>query len=122
MKKSEGFYVVSIFLAINRIDTYIKGVDKNGFAENLLIQDGVYRQLEIIGEASSKLSQKTRAMIGDLPWKDIVALRNKLIHEYFGVDVETVWMIVSEDLPPLKASLESYLSTEPELQKFLKIK
>ena len=122
MKKSESFYVVSIFLALNRIQIYTKGVTAKKFKKNLLLQDGVYRQLEIVGEAASKLNRITRKKIGELPWNDIVALRNRFIHEYFGVDIETVWVILSEDLPPLRAAIESYLDSEPGLQKFLKIK
>jgi uncharacterized protein with HEPN domain len=72
-----------------------------------LIQDGVIRQLEIIGEASKRLSAEIKEKYLEIPWKDITGMRDKLIHDYFGVDLDAVWDTVEKDIPVLKNKLES---------------
>jgi len=67
------------------------------------------RELEIIGEAASKISAETRSQNTSIPWQDISGMRNRLIHAYFDVDLDTVWSTVSRDLPTLKAELEKIL-------------
>lgn len=74
-----------------------------------MIQDGVIRQLEIIGEATRQISPKTREDHGHIPWKDMAGMRDKLIHDYFGVDVEQVWFTVQNDIPFLQAETEIVL-------------
>jgi uncharacterized protein with HEPN domain len=68
----------------------------------------VVRELEIIGEASKNLSAEFKKSLPAIPWKDVAGMRDKLIHEYFGVDLETVWQTVKEDIPLLKKVLKNY--------------
>lgn len=82
-----------------------EGIDREGFLENSLIQDGVVRQLEIIGEAAKKLSQEFRNKYPQNPWKDMAGMRDKLIHGYFGVDLDAVWDTVKNDIPNLKEEM-----------------
>jgi uncharacterized protein with HEPN domain len=69
----------------------------------------VIRQLEIIGEATKRLSQAARADSDSIPWQDIAGMRDKLIHDYFGVDLEAVWLTARDDVPVLKAVVRSVL-------------
>lgn len=76
-----------------------------------LIQDGVIRQIEIIGEAAKRVSEKTRSENVQIPWQDISGMRNKLIHDYFGVDIEKVWLTVRKDIPLLKKQINRILES-----------
>jgi len=67
-----------------------------------LLQDGTIRQIEIIGEAVRHISKDIRKTYLEIPWQDVAGMRDKLIHDYFGVDIEKVWLTAREDLPVLK--------------------
>lgn len=84
----------------------MSGVEYEDFLGNKLKQDGIIRELEIIGEASKQLSLEFKEKYPDIPWKDIAGMRDKLIHEYFGVDLNAVWETVEDDLPILKSALQ----------------
>lgn len=75
--------------------------------EDRQLELSLIRLLEVIGEAANRLAPKMRARYGDVPWADIVSMRNRLIHAYDAVDLDIVWKVVTEDLPPLIRSLES---------------
>jgi len=104
-------YIRHILDALERIAEYIQGVEETEFYRNNLLQDGVIRQLEIIGEATKQISQDTRAENEHIPWKDIAGMRDKLIHEYFGVDVEQVWLTAKQDAPVLRFEIAKILET-----------
>jgi len=71
------------------------------------------KEIEIIGEAASKVSEPTRRQLPEIPWQDIVDMRNRLIHVYFDIDVGVVWDTVSKDLGPLVTALETALKPQP---------
>jgi uncharacterized protein with HEPN domain len=98
-------FVRHILGAIERIESYTAGVSEEEFLRNFLIQDGVMRNLEIIGEASKKISTATKEENKGVPWKKMAGLRDKLIHDYFGVDIISVWTVVETDLKELKQQL-----------------
>ena len=108
----DSVYLKHILDAINVIEEYIKGIDFEEFQEhkNKLIQDGVIRELEIVGEAVKNISADFRNFHGEIPWKDTAGMRDKLIHVYFGVDLEAVWQTVQKDLPKLKVQIENILA------------
>ena len=108
--RDDSIYLKHILDAISRIEKYVNRINRNRFAKHLLIQDGVIRQIEIIGEASKKLSTTFRNKHKHIPWKDIAGMRDKLIHDYFGVDIDAVWSTVEEDLPTLKREVNNILS------------
>jgi uncharacterized protein with HEPN domain len=110
MPRDDRVYLEHIRDAIDRIELYTKGLDEAGFKDNLLIQDGVIRQLGIIGEAVKRLSEPFRKAHPGIPWQDIAGMRDKLIHDYFGTDVATVWLTVQQDIPSLKAEVLKSLS------------
>jgi uncharacterized protein with HEPN domain len=110
MPRDDSVYLQHILDAISKVETYLEGIDRRTFSERSLIQDGVIRQIEFIGEAVRRLSHDLRDQYPKIPWQDIAGMRDKLIHDYFGVDLETVWLTALDDLPVLKAQVARILS------------
>lgn len=109
MEKDDKIYVRHILDSIALIEKYTNGVNETDFFEQTLVQDGVIRQLEIIGEASNHVSKDIKNTYPEIPWADIIGMRNKLIHDYLGVDTEKVWMTIQEDIPYLKEKISEML-------------
>jgi len=106
MTKDPRIYLLHIVGCIDAIAGYIAGLDKDSFLNEELIQDAVQRRLSIIGEAVKNLPPDLRSQYADIPWRRIAGMRDKLIHDYFGVDVDLVWEVSTSLLPPLKGRLE----------------
>lgn len=87
-------YVDDILEAIAHIEQYVSGVDYAAFMKDAKAQDAVIHRLEIIGEAVKKLPNQWRQQYPDLPWSAIAKTRDKLIHDYFGIDIESIWNII----------------------------
>ena len=102
----DNLYLGHILGAIADIERYTQNMDFEKFSRDTLVQDGVMRKLEIIGEASKRLSPELRKTVNKIPWKEICGMRDKLIHDYFGVDLMAVWKTATEDVPSLKIVLE----------------
>ncbi len=100
-----------ILESINYIQTFTKNVDLVDFKKNVEKQDAVVRRLEIIGEASSNVSDKIRRDNPDLPWREMKAMRNFISHEYFGIDYDDVWKTVKSDLPILKKQIKALIKS-----------
>lgn len=94
-RRNEGHFLADIDGAIRRIQAYTAEGER-AFRDNEMIQDAVMRQLGIIGEAVSHLSQETKSQAPEIPWRDIVDARNFLIHAYALVDLDAVWDTVQE--------------------------
>lgn len=109
MKKSDVIYLKHILDSINRIEQYTENVDYDSFMINTMVQDAVIRQLEIIGEATKRLSKDFRETHSLIPWKDIAGMRDKLIHDYLGVDIDAVWETIKKDIPALKNKIKKIL-------------
>ena len=69
--------------------------------------DAVVRNLEVLGEAARQMPEDFVAKHPEVPWRTIAGLRNRIVHDYFGLDLEIIWQIISQDLPPLKAQLDA---------------
>ena len=102
MEKDDTVYLQHVLDAINTVEEYLQGVNEEKFKATRLLQDGTIRQIEVIGEAIRHISKDTRKTYSEIPWQDIAGMRDKLIHDYFGVDIEKVWDPAQEDLPVLK--------------------
>jgi uncharacterized protein with HEPN domain len=102
MEKGDTVYLQHVLDAISTVQEYLLGVNENQFKATRLLQDGVIRQIEIVGEAVRHVSKDIRRTYPEVPWQDIAGMRDKLIHDYFGVDIEKVWDTAQQDLPVLK--------------------
>ena len=109
MARDEFLYLRHVLDAINTIEEYLHGVDEEKFKATRLLQDGTIREIEIIGEAVKNVSKDIRKSYPEVPWQDIAGMRDKLIHGYFGVDIEKVWDSAKEDLPVLKEQVKGIL-------------
>ena len=110
-KRTEEDLLKDILEGARRILLYTKNMDYDAFLEDLKTQDAVIRNLEIIGEASKNLSEEFRKTQTEVPWKSISGMRDKLIHDYFGVNVDIVWGVVTEALSRLVNQISQILST-----------
>jgi uncharacterized protein with HEPN domain len=109
MERDDSVYLHHILDASTRIEEYLGGVNEETFHQVTLVQDGVIRQLEIVGEATKRLSREVRVKYPNVPWQDIAGMRDKLIHDYFGVDLDAVWLTARDDVPVLKAEVTRIL-------------
>lgn len=107
--KDVSIYFKHILESINLIDGYISKASLEKFSKSVGMQDQVLYRLTIIGEAASNIPQEFRDQYPEVRWKGIVATRNLLIHEYFGVNVQEVWDIANKDLSVLKGQVEKML-------------
>lgn len=98
-------YKQHILDAVAKIEQYVAGVSHENFLGNTMLQDAVVHELQIIGEAAKKLSPSFKKKY-DLPWSGIAGTRDKIVHDYFQVDVETIWAIIQKDLSDLKQKLK----------------
>jgi len=105
MTRDPLVYIEDILESIKHIENYVKGEKLENFLKDTKLQDSVIRRLEIIGEAIGNLPEETQALNPDIPWRQIAGLRNVLIHEYFGVNIDRVWTVVINDLPSLKKQI-----------------
>jgi uncharacterized protein with HEPN domain len=107
--KNDVPYLLHIRDAVNDIKKFIDGMDFLSFSQNDLVASAVIRKLEIIGEASNKISGETKEEYSEIPWRTMTDMRNVLIHHYFGVDLTAVWDTIQKDLPSLKEKIEKII-------------
>lgn len=112
MKKDPLVYLNHILICIVRIQTYTSDINEQQFLNDSLIQDGVIRNLEIIGEATKQLNQEFRTNYPNIAWKKIAGLRDKLIHDYIGVDMWSVWGLVEKVIPEFDAQIRDVIANE----------
>lgn len=111
--KDDRVYLRHILDAIEKVESYVS-VGRDEFMAKSHWQDAVIRQLEIIGEATKRLSQELRSLHPDVPWRRVAGLRDVLIHDYMGVRLAAVWTMTQADLPTLKRQIEQILCNETD--------
>lgn len=99
-------YILDILEATDLIKKYCHGMDEITFSQNTLIQDAVVRRFQIIGEAAGHMPKEIRGRFPEIPWKQIVAFRNLIIHDYAKIKQGKVWEIIQTELPKLKSQLQ----------------
>lgn len=109
MIKDNIIYIQHILESIAKINIYCKYKKKKDFINDDMLKDAVVRNIEIIGEASKRVSPEFKRIHSKIPWKDIAGMRDKIIHDYIGIDYLIVWNVVKKDLPVLKKALENIL-------------
>ena len=111
MKKPEIF-LQHIFESICDIERYTKGLSASDFHLNTQVQDAVIRKLEITGEAVKNIPKFFKNKQSKIPWQKIAGTRDILIHEYFGVDLNLVWIVVKKELPKLKKEIVKLIAIQ----------
>jgi uncharacterized protein with HEPN domain len=96
--------------AIERVERYTKSLTNEAFVHDEKTVDAVVRNLEIIGEAANRLPAEFKEQHRDIVWAQIVGLRHRIVHDYFGIDLTLVWQVLQQDLPAFKAQLRQIRS------------
>lgn len=110
-KKDPIIFVKHIHDAILDIKSFTKQIKKEAFMNNKLVQNAVVRSLEIIGEAAKNIPSDFRKKHNSIPWQSMAAMRDKIIHHYFGLDLEIIWIVIEKDLPLLEKQIKAVLKT-----------
>jgi uncharacterized protein with HEPN domain len=110
--RREELFLRDIVEATNFVAEFITGLDREAFDKSELIRSAVVQKLALIGEASSKVSAEFRGRHANVPWPQVVAFRNILIHAYFGIDWDEVWRTATKECPVLRSQIESVLRLE----------
>jgi uncharacterized protein with HEPN domain len=105
MSRDERLRILDILDAIDRITSYVEGMSYGDFLADRKTQDAVTRNIEIIGEAARSLSGDFKEQHADIPWADIVGIRNIIVHQYFGILPDVVWDVIRNELPLLRLQI-----------------
>jgi uncharacterized protein with HEPN domain len=104
-KRSLSLLIEDILESLDKIGCYTEGLTQDSFERDEKTSDAVVRNLEIIGEAAARLPENFTSLHPEIEWAKIKGLRNRIVHEYFGVDLLIIWQIIEKDLPEFKKSL-----------------
>ena len=105
MKKDAQIFLEHVLESIKKIEDFTRGVSKEEFEKDIKLQDAIIRRLEIIGEAVKNIPVDFKGKYSQISWNEISGMRDKLMHHYFGIDINVVWKTVKEDIPKLKNSI-----------------
>ncbi len=111
-KRGDKEWLEDILLACENILAYKEGYDFDMFLQDRKTQDAILRNIEIIGEAVKKLSDNLKSKYESVEWNEIAKTRDKLIHAYFGVDLDVVWDIINQDIPELRIQIKEIIEKE----------
>lgn len=111
-KRGDKEYIKDILIACENILIYKEGYDFNMFMTDRKTQDVIVRNIEIIGESVKNISETLKEKYPNIEWKEIAKTRDKLIHSYFGIDLDIVWDIINADIPRLKEKIKEIIQKE----------
>ena len=117
MSEKERDYLLfleDILNAIEKIEIYTKELSFEDFCANSMASDAVVRNFEIIGEATNNVPEKIKKKYSNVEWKEATGFRNVLIHDYFGIDLESVWDTIKNNIPPFKRHIAEVLKAEED--------
>ncbi|MEX2542681.1 MAG: DUF86 domain-containing protein [Trueperaceae bacterium] len=109
-KRPWRFYLDDMLGSVEKVLAYTEGLDQARFVNDSLVYDATLRNLELIGEAATHIPNDVRAAHSEVPWRLIIATRNRLIHGYLGIDDDTLWSIIRDDVPELLLLLREFKS------------
>jgi uncharacterized protein with HEPN domain len=109
-RREYGDYLHDMLEAARKAERFVAGVDFEGFASNDEKVLAVIQTLQIIGEAARRIPKSVRTRYPTIPWREVIGMRDKLVHDYFGVNLKRVWQTVQDDLPSLRATVEQMLA------------
>lgn len=107
LDKDSSIYVEHMLECIERINEYVESREQ--FYASHLVQDAVTRNLQILAESSQRLPHNVKDQHPGIPWRAISGFRNILVHDYLGLDIDAIWGVIEQDLPPLESSLTEIL-------------
>lgn len=108
-RRRDPDYFSDILEAMQRIISYTGGLSYEQFMEDRRTQDAVVRNIEVIGEAAKRLSSSLKKQHLTIPWRDMAGMRDKVIHDYFGINYDIVWTVASEEIPKLLPGIAGVL-------------
>ncbi len=109
MMREYKHYLIDIIDAIEKAESFVKGMDFEAFEKDTKTIFAVIRAFEIMGEAVKRIPSSVRNKHKNIPWKEMAGMRNKLIHEYFGIKLQVVWKTIKQDLPRIKPHIQMIL-------------
>jgi len=109
MTRDYRLYIDDLLEAIGKIEKYVEGLSFDEYAQDSKTIDAVVRNFEIIGEATKHIPEEITEKYPDVPWKEMAGMRDKLIHEYFGIKLEVVWETIKKRLPKVKTLIKDVL-------------
>ncbi len=104
-----SLYIKDMLESMEKIEKFVEGMDYEDFIKDDKTSFAVIRCIEVMGEAAKQVPESVRKKYPEIPWKSIAGMRNKVIHFYFGVNLEKVWLVVKEDIPRIKPQMKKVL-------------
>jgi uncharacterized protein with HEPN domain len=106
LSERDQVYLEHMLDCIDRIERYVEN-DRARFLQSEIVQDAVVRNLQVLTESSQRLSESAKMNQSGIDWRAISGFRNILVHDYLGLDLDTIWLVIEQDLPQLKKALEA---------------